>query len=105
MREIRTPQEMLGQLISFNTISALSNKDMIKFIADYLAGHGINSSTGGNEDGTKADLIATIGPNVEGGLVLSGHTDVVPVEGQTGTRILSRWWKWAVAYTAEEPAT
>ncbi len=82
MGEIRTPQEMLGQLISFNTISALSNKDMIKFIADYLAGHGINSSTGGNEDGTKADLIATIGPNVEGGLVLSGHTDVVPVEGQ-----------------------
>ncbi len=82
MAEIRTPQEMLGQLISFNTISALSNKDMIQFIADYLAGHGISSSTGGNEDGTKADLIATIGPNVEGGLVLSGHTDVVPVEGQ-----------------------
>ena len=82
MGEIQTPQEMLRRLISFNTISALSNKDMIQFIADYLAGHGINSSTGGNEDGTKADLIATIGPNVEGGLVLSGHTDVVPVEGQ-----------------------
>ena len=82
MGEIQTPQEMLRQLISFNTISALSNKDMIQFIADYLAGHGINSSIGGNEDGTKADLIATIGPNVEGGLVLSGHTDVVPVEGQ-----------------------
>ena len=48
------PQEMLRQLISFNTISALSNKDMIQFIADYLAGHGISSSVGGNEDGTKA---------------------------------------------------
>ena len=82
MGEIYTPQEMLGRLISFNTISALSNKDMIQFMADYLAGYGISANIGGNEDGTKADLIATIGPDVEGGLVLSGHTDVVPVAGQ-----------------------
>ena len=53
---------------------------MIKFIADHFAGHGINSSTGGNEDGTKADLIATIGPNVEGGGAQVIQT--VPVEGQ-----------------------
>ena len=82
MVEIHTPQEMLCRLISFNTISALSNKDMIQFMADYLAGYGISANIGGNDDGTKADLIATIGPDVEGGLVLSGHTDVVPVEGQ-----------------------
>ena len=82
MVEIHTPQEMLCRLISFNTISALSNKDMIQFMADYLAGYGISANIGGNDDGTKADLIATIGPDVEGGLVLSGHTDVVPVAGQ-----------------------
>ena len=73
MGEIQTPPRNAGQLISFNTISALSNKDMIQFIADYLAGHGISSSTGGNEDGTKADLIATIGPNVEGGGALRSY--------------------------------
>ena len=82
MGDTYTPQEMLGKLISFNTISALSNLDMIKFMADYLAGHGITANLGGNEDGTKGDLIAAIGPAVEGGLVFSGHTDVVPVEGQ-----------------------
>jgi len=82
MGDLYTPQEMLGKLISFNTISAYSNLDMIDFMADYLAGHGITANLGGNEEGTKGDLIATIGPDVEGGLVFSGHTDVVPVEGQ-----------------------
>ena len=77
-----TPVEMLGKLIHFDTVSAHSNKDMMDFIADYLAGHGVEAKLAPNEDGDKADLIATIGPDIEGGIVLSGHSDVVPVEGQ-----------------------
>ena len=77
-----TPVEMLGRLIEFDTVSARSNKKMINFMADYLNGHGVKSSIALNQEETKADLIATIGPMVKGGIVLSGHTDVVPVDGQ-----------------------
>ena len=56
---------------------------MIMFIKDYLHSYGINSHLVFNDDKTKANLFAQIGPNVEGGVLLSGHTDVVPVEGQT----------------------
>ncbi len=77
-----TTQEILGSLISFNTVSAFSNKALINFIQEYLKEFGIICDIALNAEGTKADLIATIGPMVEGGIVLSGHTDVVPVEGQ-----------------------
>ena len=77
-----TPREMLARLISFDTVSAHTNKPMIDFMADYLAGHGIATNVAPNDDGAKADIIATIGPMKAGGIVLSGHTDVVPVEGQ-----------------------
>lgn len=81
-----TPVEMLEKLIGFDTVSAHSNKAMMDFIVDYLAGHSIEAKLAPNdvgEDGVeKADLIATIGPEIEGGIVLSGHSDVVPVEGQ-----------------------
>ena len=77
-----TPVEMLGRLIAFDTVSKRSNKKMINFMTDYLAGHGVKTSVALNQDETKADLIATIGPMVKGGIVLSGHTDVVPVDGQ-----------------------
>jgi len=82
MGDVLTPFEILRRLIAFDTVSARSNKAMIEFIADYLEEHGISCNIAPNEDGTKADMIATIGPMVEGGIVLSGHTDVVPVEGQ-----------------------
>lgn len=77
-----TVRELLGSLISFDTVSKNSNKALIDFIKDCLWGYGIVSNIGFNTEGTKADIIATIGPMVEGGVVLSGHTDVVPVEGQ-----------------------
>ncbi len=80
-----TPREMLARLISFDTVSAHANKPMIDFMADYLAGHGIATNIAPNDEGTKADIIATIGPMAAGGIVLSGHTDVVPVEGQAWT--------------------
>ena len=74
--------EILGKLVSFNTISERSNRTLINFIQDYLKSYNIASDVAWNKEGTKADLIATIGPMVEGGILLSGHTDVVPVSGQ-----------------------
>jgi acetylornithine deacetylase len=55
---------------------------LIYFVRDYFADHGIGSVVIPNEDGTKAGLVAQVGPNVAGGVALSGHSDVVPVEGQ-----------------------
>ncbi len=82
MGKIYTPKELLSVLIGFDTTSFRSNREMIDFIVDYLSSHGISSSLGFNEEETKADLVATIGPQVAGGIILSGHTDVVPVAGQ-----------------------
>ncbi|MFM8991751.1 MAG: M20/M25/M40 family metallo-hydrolase, partial [Alphaproteobacteria bacterium] len=77
-----TSLEMLRRLVAFDTTSRLSNLELIDFVRSYLAGHGIASELVPNEDGKKANLIATIGPDAPGGIVLSGHTDVVPVDGQ-----------------------
>jgi acetylornithine deacetylase len=74
--------ETLRTLIAFDTVSAHSNMPLIDWVRDYLQGHGIESHLAGNEEGTKANLYATIGPQTEGGVALSGHTDVVPVTGQ-----------------------
>jgi len=82
MPYIMTAQKLLGSLISFNTVSAFSNKALINFVEAYLTKYRVDCDIACNDDGTKADLVATIGPLVEGGIVLSGHTDVVPVEGQ-----------------------
>jgi acetylornithine deacetylase len=73
---------LLERLAAFNTESARSNLGLIDFVEDYLRGHGIGATRAPNATGDKAALLATIGPNVEGGIVLSGHTDVVPVAGQ-----------------------
>lgn len=73
---------MLDRLVAFDTVSRRSNLAFIDFVRDLLAGQGIESRLVHNEDGTKANLLATIGPMVPGGIVLSGHTDVVPVDGQ-----------------------
>ena len=82
MSDIFSAIEILSQLISFDTTSSKSNKPMINFISEVLDKHNISCNIGSNQEGTKGDLIATIGPMVEGGIVLSGHTDTVPVEGQ-----------------------
>ncbi|MBK1671499.1 acetylornithine deacetylase, partial [Rhodovibrio sodomensis] len=78
-----TAKEMLAELVGFDTVSHTSNLALIAFVEDYLAAHGIPSTRVPNDDGTKASLYATIGPNVEGGVVLSGHADVVPTAHQT----------------------
>ena len=74
--------EMIAKLVGFATVSRDSNLELIEFVRDHLAGHGVDSRLVPNADDTKANLFATVGPDVEGGVVLSGHTDVVPVDGQ-----------------------
>ena len=73
---------MLEKLVSFDTVSRNSNLAFIDFVMGLLKQHGIESRLVHNDDRTKANLLATIGPRVEGGVVLSGHTDVVPVDDQ-----------------------
>jgi acetylornithine deacetylase len=82
MATAQSSVEMLARLVAHNTVSKDSNLGLIEDVRAYLAGHGIDSRLVPNEDGTKANLVATIGPAVDGGAILSGHTDVVPVEGQ-----------------------
>lgn len=77
---------ILADLIAFDTTSHRSNLDLIHYIADFLAGHGVDANIIEADGQPKANLAATIGPNVPGGVVLSGHTDVVPVEGQAWTK-------------------
>ncbi|MHB1206198.1 MAG: acetylornithine deacetylase [Rhodospirillaceae bacterium] len=73
---------MLEKLVAFDTVSRNSNLAFIDFVRDLLAGHGIESRLVYNGDKSKANLLASIGPQVAGGVVLSGHTDVVPIDDQ-----------------------
>lgn len=72
----------IERLIAFDTTSRLSNLALIDCIAEYLGQHGIKSERIFDATGQKANLYATIGPAEAGGIILSGHTDVVPVDGQ-----------------------
>ena len=74
--------QLLGKLIAFDTTSRNSNLDLIAWVKDYLAGFDIDSLLVHDETGAKANLYATIGPLDKPGVMLSGHTDVVPVDGQ-----------------------
>ena len=76
---------MLEKLISFDTVSRNSNLDLITFVQQLLKNYGIESVLIHDANNTKANLLATIGPAIEGGVVLSGHTDVVPIDGQEWT--------------------
>jgi acetylornithine deacetylase len=75
-------RQMLDRLIGFDTTSRNSNLALIEFVQDYLDRLGIASDLIFDDTGAKANLLATIGPPEEPGIVLSGHTDVVPVDGQ-----------------------
>src|SRR5688572_25570806 len=77
--------DWIARLVGFDTTSRLSNLELIDCIADYLAQHGVASDKIFDATGKKANLYATIGPKDVGGIVLSGHTDVVPVDGQPWT--------------------
>lgn len=74
--------ELLDRLIAFPTVSRDPNRALIDFVAAFLAERGIESELVATPDGRKANLFATIGPKDVPGVMLSGHTDVVPVDGQ-----------------------
>jgi acetylornithine deacetylase len=83
MKKDYSAQAMLAELVRFDTTSRDGNIPLIKFVEDYLDSWGIPHFRVDYEAGKKTNLFATIGPDIAGGIVLSGHTDVVPVDGQT----------------------
>jgi acetylornithine deacetylase len=74
--------EILEALVGFATVSRDPNRELLNYVSDWLSSHGIRSEILWNEDGRKGNLWATIGPADRAGVILSGHTDVVPVDGQ-----------------------
>jgi acetylornithine deacetylase len=80
--ELTAAKDLLARLVAFDTTSHKSNLPIVRFVQDYLRGHGIESTLVPTPDGQKASLFATIGPSGVPGVGLSGHTDVVPVAGQ-----------------------
>ena len=85
MPAIPTAKEILARLIAFDTVSSNPNRALMDWVAGLLAGAGIESLLVPDAGGGKANLYATAGPAGGGGVMLSGHTDVVPVEGQAWT--------------------
>ncbi|MDX2314462.1 MAG: acetylornithine deacetylase [Gammaproteobacteria bacterium] len=73
---------LIERLIAFDTTSRNSNLALMEFVGDYLRDLGVESELVHNDEGTKANLYATLGPTDRPGIALSGHTDVVPVDGQ-----------------------
>jgi acetylornithine deacetylase len=74
--------DILRALVAFDTTSHRSNLDLTHWIANYLSGHGVKVQLVHSDDRRKANLLASIGPGTAGGMVLSGHSDVVPVTDQ-----------------------
>jgi acetylornithine deacetylase len=77
-----TARSMIERLIAFNTVSRDSNLGLIEWVRDYLEGFGAKTRLTHDATGKKANLFATLGDSKKPGLILSGHTDVVPVDGQ-----------------------
>ena len=75
-------RDILERLIGFPTVSRDSNLDLVQFVSDMLRRHGVDVRVIHSQDGRKANLYATIGPTDRPGVMLSGHSDVVPVDGQ-----------------------
>ena len=79
---MNSSRDLLAQLVRFDTTSRESNLALIDFVRTWLQGYGVTCELVFNDDKSKANLLATIGPADVPGIVLSGHTDVVPVDGQ-----------------------
>ncbi|MDF3852445.1 acetylornithine deacetylase [Achromobacter denitrificans] len=81
-----TPSEaLLARLVAFDTVTLQPNLALIEAVRELLAAHGIASTLVRSEDGTRANLHASVGPADVPGVLLSGHTDVVPAAGQAWT--------------------
>ena len=76
--------KMLRKLIGFPTVSRDSNLELIHYVRDVLKPYNADIRLTHDDEKRKANLFATLGPRGEGGIALSGHTDVVPTEGQIG---------------------
>ena len=85
MDHMTRTREILGQLIAYPTVSADSNLALIEHLAGLLADAGARVEVFRDPSGGKANLFATIGPDIDGGILLSGHSDVVPVADQAWT--------------------
>ena len=82
MGQILTAREILNRLVAFPTVSRDSNLQLVDWVEDYLGSWGVTAHRVYNNERTKAALFANIGPDLAGGVILSGHSDVVPVDGQ-----------------------
>jgi len=82
MAETLSARQLLDKLVSFPTVSRDTNAPLVEWVEEYLTGHGIRCFRDYDVTGQKVTLYAHIGPEVDGGVILSGHTDVVPVDGQ-----------------------
>lgn len=82
---LASARTLLAQLVAFNSVTDRSNLPIVDFIETYLSTQGVTTRRAPNDSGDKAAILATIGPRIDGGVVLSGHTDVVPVDGQSWT--------------------
>lgn len=79
-------RDILDRLMSYDSVSSRPNMELIRWVAGLLEAAGVTATILPDPAGTKANLYATIGPEGQGGVMLSGHTDVVPVDGQNWTK-------------------
>ena len=77
--------EILDRMVAFETISSQPNLDFVDYVKEHLMREGIEAHISYDETGQRANIHGLIGPKIDGGVVLNGHTDVVPVEGQDWT--------------------
>jgi acetylornithine deacetylase len=82
MTQALSPRALMDRLIGFPTVSRDSNLALVDWVEGYLSDHGISAARDYDATGEKASLFAHVGPEEDGGVILSGHTDVVPVDGQ-----------------------
>ncbi|MGL1920260.1 MAG: acetylornithine deacetylase [Hyphomicrobiales bacterium] len=79
---LQNAEIILTDLVGYETLSGKTNLEFVEYIKNYLSDHSIESSVSYDETGLRANIFAKIGPDTDGGVVLNGHTDVVPVTGQ-----------------------
>ena len=77
--------DILERLVGCDSVSGKPTHEIVGYIKSFLEGHGLDVTLSYDEAGERANVFATIGPEIDGGVVLNGHTDVVPVEGQSWT--------------------
>jgi acetylornithine deacetylase len=80
-----TAKEIMDRLVSFPSVSRDGTKEVVDWVAQYLASHDIEFFRMDTEDGRNSAIYAHVGPKIDGGILLSGHLDVVPVDGQDWT--------------------